>query len=135
MCIIGGQLIGKSGSLILVNFTNPCNAGFEYLSCCWFAPYLLLHCTVRHTPGAGAVPPSPCAGRQLNFHQSLPQQVSVGLHVVEERMTHRNPHSKKRLFSHDQLRLFREGAVQVGRYAKGTRAWDALSIPWDKSTA
>lgn len=41
-------------------------------------------------------------------HFPMPQQVSVSLHIVGEVMTHRNPHGKKRLLRHGQLRLCRE---------------------------
>lgn len=72
MCIIGRQLIEKSGLLILVNFINLVNLGLQYLSCCWFAPYdTVAPAGVRHTP-AGAVTHRPCAGSQLHFHQSFP---------------------------------------------------------------
>lgn len=58
----------------------------------------------------------------------------MGLHVVEEMMTHRNPRGKKRLLGHDQLRLCRDGQYRWAGTLKapghgmlsarlGTKAW------------
>lgn len=129
-------MIEKSGLLILVNFINLVNLGLQYLSCCWFAPMILLHLLVSgthlqvqsHTALVQAVS---CISIS---HFPMPQQVSVSLCIVEEMMTHRNPHGKKTSQSWSAQAL-QGGAVQVGRHAKGTGGCDAPSTPLAKSMA
>lgn len=136
MCIIGGQLTGKSGSLILVNFTNLVNLGFQYFVVGLPHKILQLLVSGSHLP-AGAVTHSPCAGSQLDFQQSLP---CAPTGVSEFARWRRDDDSQKPPWQRETSQPWSAQAVQgcaaqVGWHAKGTRGCDALSTAQVKSTA
>lgn len=121
MCVIGGQLLRKSGLLILVNFTN---LGFyKYLVSSTFhvvglpQNHSAAPAGARHSLPAGAVRHSPCAGRQLHFHQSFPWAPTG---VSEFARWRRDDDSQKPTWHKESsqpwsAQVEQGGAAQVGR--------------------
>lgn len=110
VCVIGRQLIEMTGLLILVNFINLVDLGFQYLSWCWFAPYGAgAAAGVRHTSACRCSHTQPLC-RQLNSHQSFPRAptgVSEFARCGRDDDSEK-PTGKKRLLSRSELRLCRE---------------------------
>lgn len=136
MCIIGRQLIEKSGLLILVNFINLVNLGLQYLSCCWFAPYdTVAPAGVRHTPACRCSHTQPLCRQSAAFPSVIspcPNRCQW-VCALWKRWWLTETHMAKRLLSHGRLRLCRE--VQC-RWAGMLKAPGDVMLPahlWPKA--